>query len=94
MNIICSSCRKSIPTTDKIGRAETCPHCTADLHVCKQCLFYDALSYNECRESQAERVLDKAKANFCDYFSVNKNPRQQESRADEAKRKLEDLFKK
>jgi hypothetical protein len=32
------------------------------------CKFYDAKVYNECRETNADRVTDKEKANFCDYF--------------------------
>jgi hypothetical protein len=31
--------------------------------------FHDARAYNQCAEPQAERVVDKAHANFCDYFS-------------------------
>ena len=27
---------------------------------------------NECRENQAERVLDKERSNFCDYFKPAK----------------------
>ena len=35
------------------------------------CEFYDKNSYNECRESSAERVVDKEKANYCDYFKLS-----------------------
>jgi len=34
------------------------------------CSFYDRTVYNECRESQAERVVEKEKSNFCDYFQL------------------------
>ena len=34
------------------------------------CDFYDAGAYNQCREPQAERVLEKEKGNFCDYFRL------------------------
>ena len=37
------------------------------------CAFYSETSYNECKESQADRVLDKEKANYCDYFKANEN---------------------
>ncbi len=33
------------------------------------CRFYDETAYNECSEPSAERVVDKEKSNFCDYFS-------------------------
>tara|TARA_R110000868_G_scaffold97619_17_gene268676 strand:- start:5675 stop:5851 length:177 start_codon:yes stop_codon:yes gene_type:complete len=32
------------------------------------CRFYDSSSYNECRETQADRVADKNKSNFCGFF--------------------------
>jgi hypothetical protein len=35
------------------------------------CKFYDQQVYNECRESNAERIVDKEKSNFCDYFSLS-----------------------
>jgi hypothetical protein len=34
------------------------------------CSFYDPRSYNECRESTAERVVDKEKANYCEFFDL------------------------
>ena len=47
---------------------EECPHCKADLHVCFNCRFYDESAYNECRESSAEKVEDKERNNYCEYF--------------------------
>ncbi|RZF23309.1 hypothetical protein DAY19_05460 [Halobacteriovorax vibrionivorans] len=47
---------------------EECPYCYASLHCCKMCKFYDKSAYNECRESSADRIVEKEKANFCDYF--------------------------
>jgi hypothetical protein len=54
--------------TGNIGRREECPHCRADVHVCKNCNFYDPKAYNECRETSADVVREKDRANFCDYF--------------------------
>lgn len=53
-----------------IGRSEECPKCTTSLRCCRMCGFYDKNSYNECSEPMAERILDKEKANFCDYFKL------------------------
>jgi hypothetical protein len=50
------------------GRADTCRKCGRDTRVCKGCDFYDTSYNNECRESQADRVVEKEKSNFCDYF--------------------------
>lgn len=66
----CHSCHKALdlePGT-KIHRSEECPHCSADLRCCKMCQFYDPKAYNECREPSAERIVEKEKANYCDYF--------------------------
>ena len=57
-----------LPAGENFSRKENCPHCHTDLHCCKMCLFYDPSSYNECKEPMAEKVLEKEKANFCDYF--------------------------
>ena len=67
--MICAGCRADLGKTDRVGRRDTCPRCGVDLHTCRQCGFYDARAYNECREPQAERVLDKDRSNFCDYFA-------------------------
>jgi hypothetical protein len=34
------------------------------------CQFYDTSSYNECREPTADRIIEKEKANFCDFFKL------------------------
>ncbi len=68
--MICAACRADLGKTERVGRRDTCPHCHVDLHACRQCGFYDPRVYNECREPQAERVLDKERSNFCDYFAA------------------------
>ena len=65
----CHHCQKEIPLLGNVGRREECPFCRQDLHVCKNCVHYDPKAYNECAEPQAERVLEKDRSNFCDYFS-------------------------
>ncbi|MBF0417048.1 MAG: hypothetical protein HQL86_02225 [Magnetococcales bacterium] len=50
------------------GRSEVCSSCSKDTRVCLNCRFHDPGSYNECRETVAERVVDKEKSNFCDNF--------------------------
>lgn len=90
---ICRSCKKELKFEGLTGRQEQCPFCGADLHCCLNCSFYEHGAYNDCRETQAERVLDKIRSNFCDFFRF----RQTTSNADEkqdAKDKLENLFKK
>jgi hypothetical protein len=91
--MLCPSCRKEIPVADKIGFRDECPLCGVDLHACRACSFYDPGSYNDCRETQADRVVDKDKANFCEYFQPGAGAGAAGlSPAEEAKRKLAELF--
>lgn len=69
----CYHCQKTIPVLGafKITRTEECPYCSTSLHCCRMCSFYDPKVYNECRETNADRIVDKEKANFCDYFNLS-----------------------
>ena len=92
----CSQCNKQVGTGPKVHFRDECPHCAADLHVCKNCLFYDPNAYNECKEVMAERIADKERSNFCDYF-VPKGSKEVSGvvyRTREAKEALEALFRK
>ena len=86
----CFNCSKTLDleTTNKIHRSEECPHCYASIHSCRMCSFYDKSAYNECRETSAERILEKEKANFCDYFTLTTK-----QNAKEEKNQLLDLAK-
>lgn len=80
----------------RIGRRDTCHHCGADLHCCLNCTFYDPSFHNACRETQAERQVDKEIGNFCEFFSFGRSagsdmPRSQQ---DAARESLAALFRK
>ena len=90
----CAFCSKEVESERKVSRSDTCPHCSRDLHCCLQCQFYDSGSYNECKEVMAERVVDKDRANFCDYFVLKGSKGSEFGRKAMAKQALEDLFKK
>lgn len=96
MSPICFNCSQKLDfkPSDRPARRDTCPSCDADLHTCLNCRHYDESAYNQCRESQAERVLDKDRSNFCDYFAWGSSQGGQRSndRAEQLK-KLDDLFK-
>lgn len=72
MSIQCHKCGKPLSDTYKIvvSRSDNCPHCMADIRCCKMCQFYDPKAYNECREPNADRITEKEKANFCDYYKI------------------------
>ena len=67
----CHACRDEIALgpAERVGFRDECPRCGADLHTCRNCAHHDSTSYNECRESSAERVLEKGRANRCEYFA-------------------------
>jgi hypothetical protein len=92
--IRCSFCGRQIDLHGRVARGDTCPHCGRDLHCCMQCRFYDPGSYNECREVSAERVVDKERANFCDYFVMRGKTGKRSGKEALAKQALEQLFKK
>ena len=77
------------------GRRDDCSKCHADVHVCRNCKFYDRAAYNECREPSADRVVEKDRANFCDFYQPGNPDGPSE---DDAQAKLraaaEALFKK
>ena len=79
----------------KVLRMDTCSKCDADLHVCKNCQFYDRQYHNECRETQAEWVSDKERANYCDYFAPGNRAAgtKSKSQTDQVKSALDGLFK-
>ena len=76
MSYRCSKCSHEIPLSvgARVGRRDSCPQCGADLHSCLHCVHHDRSAYNECREPQAERVLDKERSNMCDYFTPYTGP--------------------
>ncbi len=92
--MICRACGADTGL-DRPGRRDACPRCGADLHACAQCRFYAPGSYNDCREPRAERVLDKERANFCDWFEPGDGPPSpgDDPRA-RAKAQLDALFRK
>ena len=99
MEYFCFKCRKETGFAGgrRPGRAEKCAACGADLHVCLNCRHYDQSAYNQCREPQAERVLDKDRGNFCDYFDFAQGKRAgsggSTNTKQDALKKLDDLFK-
>ena len=76
------------------SRYEECSACKADLHACIACRHYDPALSDVCREDRADFILDKDKANFCDYFKVNTKAfkKQDNAEAKAARAKLAELF--
>jgi hypothetical protein len=87
----CFHCKKELEGAGKPGRGESCLCCGSDILVCLNCRFYDTESYNECREPVAERVVDKEKANFCEFFELGAG--EGPGKKEDPLKDLKDLFK-
>lgn len=95
MQIHCFSCGQKMEFPERVGLREECDRCRSDVHVCRNCDFYDPKVYQECRETQAERVQEKDRANRCDYFRPRSGPGGiADDRAAKLKAAAEALFKK
>jgi hypothetical protein len=91
----CFHCGRKIEFIERVAFREQCRGCGRSLHVCLNCNFYDPALNNQCRETQAEHVVDKDRANFCEYFLPRqKTEPQRLSTVNDARAKLDALFKK
>ena len=91
----CYFCHGPLDPKTRIVRDSVCPNCQRDVHACVQCRFYDPHAHNKCREPNAERVSERERRNFCDYFSLNLTAATgvRTDRAQAARSKLDSLFK-
>jgi hypothetical protein len=92
----CFFCGREIEVRERVGFRDSCPGCDRPVHACRNCAFYDTAYNNQCRETQAERVVDKERANFCEYFAPGNRRATAPGASAKAAlaSKLEELFKK
>jgi ribosome-binding protein aMBF1 (putative translation factor) len=93
----CQVCGTEVVVLGAVGRRDVCGVCGAELHACRQCAFYDLHVADQCREPEADKVQDKEAGNFCDFFRFSHEippPRAAVDPAAEARKRLDDLFKK
>ena len=76
----------------KMQRTDTCPHCSQDMHVCKNCEYWDESAHNQCREQITEYITDRERTNYCNHFTYKDGQGESEDTVS-AKSKLDDLFK-
>jgi hypothetical protein len=68
-DLVCWKCGGSLSYLSlPFMRADACPKCRAELHVCKMCVDYDTRVAKHCREPTADEVSDKTRANFCGHY--------------------------
>lgn len=89
----CWGCGEEIDSGERVGFRARCPACDRPAHACRNCAHYDPALYNQCRETMAERVVDKEAQNFCEYFTPSQGPtRQAAGPPGGARAQLEALF--
>jgi len=92
---ICFKCGNLLDMPSPISRGEVCGKCGSYVRCCMNCEFHDPSYHNECRETQSELIPDKEAANFCDYFRLaERDATFGADKTDEARRRIDELFKK
>ena len=90
----CAFCGADVEVLGRVGRREECPSCKRDLHACLQCKLFDRSYHNQCREPQAACVSEKESSNFCEFFDFGRDAESERARAEDSRKKLEELFRK
>ena len=77
-----------------LSRLSVCLECEAELYACLMCRFHDPKLRDGCREERAEHVLEKERANFCEFFEPRAGAYQARDggKAAAAKAELDALF--
>ncbi len=92
----CRACGTPVEYDEPIPRDAECSGCGRDLRCCMNCRHYDPNLHNACRETEADQVEDRARRNFCEFFSFEQGPFEKKagagSREAEARAKLAAMF--
>lgn len=89
----CHKCSNELFFEVKMQRTDICPHCSAQLHCCKNCEYWDPSAHNQCKENISEYIPNRDETNRCTFFTF-KNGKPEAQDLNKAKDKLESLFKK
>jgi hypothetical protein len=89
----CAYCFSEIPANN-YGRQDTCDQCGRDTRICINCVHHDRAYNNQCKESQADRIVEKERSNFCDYFVAKSQSGNPAATKDAIKAAADALFKK
>lgn len=92
--LVCWKCGASLAELPlPLGRRAECLACRAEQHVCRMCRHYDTAKAKQCRETAADDVKDKTRANFCDWFQPRPGAHAPgKTGAGDAREKLDALF--
>ena len=89
----CWHCGAALGAYD-FGRETNCIACGKPTRVCRNCRWHARGVSNECREPMAERILEKERANYCDFFEPSTEIREGTGPepGEDLVKKAEDLF--
>ena len=65
----CNRCGQLRHSLGELTSDEVCAKCSADLHTCGNCRFFDTTTLWECRENIPARVTNKHARNECTFFA-------------------------
>ncbi|MDD3732261.1 MAG: hypothetical protein PHU88_07810 [candidate division Zixibacteria bacterium] len=97
--LMCWNCGEPTGIMGKVSRADACEKCLADLRCCRGCRHFDPTRRFQCKEPVETNIVNKEKANFCEFFqmrNVMKRPggiSTQSDTKEARKKKFDDLFK-
>ena len=63
----CSACAAKAPPN--INFDSSCSNCRADLHTCRQCMYFDPGARFECSKPITARIVNKNARNKCELFT-------------------------
>jgi len=89
----CWKCGAELLGAD-FGRETNCLACGKATRVCRNCRWYDPGRSNQCQEPMAEKVQEKERANYCEFFEPTVEITSEGKATDTNHRQAaEDLFK-
>jgi len=69
--IRCAMCGVPLPPSfGDISALSQCPKCKADLHTCRNCVYFDPSTRFECSQPIPARVVRKGNRNSCEFFEI------------------------
>ena len=91
----CYKCGNEWPNISQPGVKAECEKCSADLHCCMNCRFYDVHKPYQCLIHEIDPVMNKERFNYCDEFQfADKKQTAGRDEAQKAHNKFDNLFKK
>lgn len=94
-SLVCWNCGASLEEVPRpISRHANCPSCYEVLHCCRMCRWYAPGRPQDCDHDRADPPVHKEGANFCEYFSPQRNAWASEvdERKAAARSQLDSLF--